>query len=75
MRNQQLLAAENFAYLKNASMFAEWCAWTEDKLGDLWHSDTFKFCALHMKKNVLPLKNTAQGRDFYDVFRSVNASE
>jgi hypothetical protein len=35
MRNQQLLAAENFAYLKNASMFAECCAWTGDKLHDL----------------------------------------
>jgi len=38
MRNQQLLAAENFAYLKNASMFAECCTWTEDKLGDLCYS-------------------------------------
>jgi len=28
-----------------------------------------------MKKNILPLKKTSQGRDFYDVFRSVNASE
>jgi hypothetical protein len=41
----------------------------------------FKFCAFltksefRMNKNILPLKNTARGRDFYDVFISVNASE
>jgi hypothetical protein len=50
MRNQQLLAVENFAYLKNASMFAECCAWAEDKLCDLWYSAAFKFCAFLMKK-------------------------
>jgi len=80
MRNQQLLAAENFAYLNNAFMFAECCTWTEDKLSDLWYSATFKFYAFLMKKWIMHEEKHIAfeehcSRKGYDVFTPVNASE
>jgi len=48
MRNQQLLAAENVAPLKNASCIC-WMLHL-DKLCDLWNSATFKFCDRLIKK-------------------------
>ena len=72
-RNEQLLAADNFAGFKNASIFSECYALTVDKLCDLWYSAAFRFCTFltkrvncFMKKTVLPLKDTCQGEELYD---------
>lgn len=64
---------------RTVPIFAECCIWTNYVTCDIVPLLSFVNvqwkCELHMKKNTLLLKNTSQVRDFYDVLRSVNASE